>query len=282
MRRTAVFVAFLLLAVTRAASGAEPPYYLALGDSLAQGVQPLPNHTLVNTNQGYVDSVYAYYRLRHPQLQLAKLGCSGESTTTMRFGLSNCKYSKGSQLEDAKEFLHTHRVLFVTLTIGGDDELACVNPANTLNPIDAACLVQGTTAIETNLPEILKELRDAAGPNVPIIGSNYYDPFVAAVVLLPGVQGQMLANDSLQIALDLNARLANRYSDAGMPVADVARAFRMTDFANVPGFNIPLNAFLALTWTWIGAPPPRGPDVHPNAAGYVVIASAFIRTIGPI
>jgi lysophospholipase L1-like esterase len=48
----------------------------------------------------------------------------------------------------------------------------------------------------------------------------------------------------------------------------------------VPGFNVPLNAFLELTWTWIAAPPPRGPDVHPNAAGYSVIATAFVRAIG--
>ena len=87
---------------------------------------------------------------------------------------------------------------------------------------------------------------------------------------------------SLVYTVSLNALIESLCSDAGDRVADVARAFKITDFANVPGFNIPLNAFLSLTWTWIGAPPPRGPDVHPNAAGYAVIATAFVRSIGPI
>jgi len=80
----------------------------------------------------------------------------------------------------------------------------------------------------------------------------------------------------------LNLLIENLCSNAGIPVADVARAFHITDFANVPGFNVPLNVFLSLTWTWIGAPPPRGPDIHPNAAGYAVIATAFVRAIGRI
>jgi hypothetical protein len=29
----------------------------------------------------------------------------------------------------------------------------------------------------------------------------------------------------------------------------------------------------------MSAPPPRGPDVHPNAIGYWAIASAFVKTI---
>jgi hypothetical protein len=115
---------------------------------------------------------------------------------------------------------------------------------------------------------------------VPIVAANYYDPFLAAWVLLPG--GQTLATDSLQVTLGLNALLENLFLGFGVPVADVARAYHITDFANVPGFNIPLNVFLELTWTWIGAPPPRGPDIHPNASGYAVIARAFIKTIGTL
>jgi hypothetical protein len=29
----------------------------------------------------------------------------------------------------------------------------------------------------------------------------------------------------------------------------------------------------------MGAPPPRGPDVHPNALGYAAIAAAFAKVI---
>jgi hypothetical protein len=54
-------------------------------------------------------------------------------------------------------------------------------------------------------------------------------------------------------------------------VANVAAAFRIESF--------PTNVLLALTWTWM-APPPRGPDIHPNADGYAAIAGAFVKAIG--
>ncbi len=87
MRRIAAVVLVLCFMVCgRAYAAPGLPYYLALGDSLGRGTQPLPNGTLVDTNQGYVNGVYSFYRLTHPLLQVAKLGCSGESTTTMIAG----------------------------------------------------------------------------------------------------------------------------------------------------------------------------------------------------
>lgn len=276
MRRIAAVVMMLWLAVCGRAYGAPGlPYYLALGDSLGRGIQPLPDGTLVDTNQGYVDGVYAFYRLRHPLLQVAKLACSGESTTTMIAG-GKCAYPLGNQLAQAVAFLHTHRVLLVTLTIGGDDVLGCITPGGVV----PNCVTPGLTAVGQNLPWILSELRAAAGPDVPIVAANYYDPILAAWVLLPAPQGQALAQLSLGYTVALNMLIESLCSNAGVPVADVARAYRITDFANVPGFNVPLNVFLELTWTWIGAPPPRGPDIHPNAAGYAAIAAAFVRATG--
>jgi len=277
MRRIAALVLVLCFAVCgRAYAAPGLPYYLALGDSLGRGTQPRPDGTLGDTNQGYVDGVYAFYRLRHPLLQRTTLACPGESTTTMIAG-GKCSYSLGNQLAQAVEFLHTHRVVLVTLTIGGDDVLGCITPTGGVVP---GCPEQGLYDVAHNLPQILSELRAAAGPHVPIVATNYYDPILAAWVLLPGAQGQGLAQLSLGYTVALNLLIENLCSNAGVPVADVARAFRITDFANVPGFNVPLNVFLSLTWTWIGAPPPRGPDIHPNAAGYSVIAAAFVRTIG--
>jgi lysophospholipase L1-like esterase len=276
MRRIAVVLLCLALGPCVVASAAPgTPYYLALGDSLAVGIQPQPNGTLVPTSQGYVDGVFAYYRLRRPTLQLAKLGCSGETTTSMISG-GVCNYPLQSQLAQAIAFLHTHRVVLVTITIGGDNILHCISPAG----VDVTCVQNGAAAIGNDLPQILAALRAAAGPHVPIVAANYYDPFLAAWVLLPGGQG--LATDSLQATLGLNALLENIYGGFGVPVSDVARAYHITDFANVPGFNVPLNVFLSVTWTWIAAPPPRGPDIHPNAAGYAVIAGAFVRTIGAL
>ena len=59
-------------------SAAQPTYYLALGDSLAIGVQPSASGD-VATNQGYADDLYAVLRTRISGLTLAKLGCGGET-----------------------------------------------------------------------------------------------------------------------------------------------------------------------------------------------------------
>jgi hypothetical protein len=47
----------------------------------------------------------------------------------------------------------------------------------------------------------------------------------------------------------------------------------------VPFLDIPVNVFVTLLYTWMGAPPPLGPDIHPNAAGYAAIAVAFGQKI---
>ena len=71
---------------TSAGSHAKPvpaSYYLALGDSLSQGVQPAATGASVETPQGYPDQLYAALHPRHPGLRLIKLGCPGETSSTM-------------------------------------------------------------------------------------------------------------------------------------------------------------------------------------------------------
>src|ERR1700761_9355804 len=70
------------------AAGAGPAvrYYLALGDSLAQGVQPNAAGKSVVTDDGYADVLWRHYHAAMPDLRLAKLGCPGETTATMRNG----------------------------------------------------------------------------------------------------------------------------------------------------------------------------------------------------
>ena len=75
-----------------------PPatYYLALGDSLAQGVQPNAAGVSVMTRDGYPDQVYASLHASRPGLKLVKLGCPGETTASMING-GICRYRDGSQ-----------------------------------------------------------------------------------------------------------------------------------------------------------------------------------------
>ena len=86
-----------------AATETAPSYYLSLGDSLAAGTQP----GRAFTNEGYADQLAAALRTKMPTLQLVKLGCPGEATTSMitpdlpfegRTGHNACRYPRGSQL----------------------------------------------------------------------------------------------------------------------------------------------------------------------------------------
>jgi lysophospholipase L1-like esterase len=268
MRARLVGCALLLvLWIAAAAQAAEPVYYLALGDSLAIGIQPARNGSLVPTSQGYVDDLYAFYRTHMPALQVAKLGCSGETTSSMITGVgSSCVYLSGSQLSEAVAFLQTHRVGLITLDIGANDLLHCLNVSA---PIDPSCVSTETSTAASDLATILGTLR-AYAPGVLIVGMNYYDPFLAAWIL--GPNGPAFATASLVATNVFNNALKTIYQLLNVPMADVAAAYRSAHF--------PTNVIVALTWTWMGAPPPRGPDIHPNAIGYAAIARAFVEAIG--
>jgi hypothetical protein len=261
----------LALFTTSTAWAADPRYYLALGDSLAVGVQPDATGQLRPTSQGYADDLYSLYRRFLPSLQLVKLGCSGETTTSMIDGtLSPCSYPAGGQLNQAVAFLqsHPHQVVLITIDIGGDNLLDCLSLSS---PIDPTCVPKAASTAALDLTTILATLRTYAAGAL-IVGMNYNDPLVAAAVFGPA--GRTLAALSLQAVGLFNHALEEVYDALHVPVADVAATFR-TNTTTVNATNV----IIALTWTWMGAPPPRGPDVHPNAIGYLAITSAFVKAI---
>jgi lysophospholipase L1-like esterase len=255
-------------------AAAAQTYYIALGDSLAVGYQPIDKTDTLK--QGYADDLIIPLSKSIPGLSLMKFGCSGETTTSMVQGGLCDNYPVGSsQLDAAVSFLQAHpqQVALVTLDIGANDVDGCVSSTT----IDKSCIDAGFASVSANLPWILRQLRKAAGPKTLIVGMNYYDPFLAAWEL--GGNGQALALQSLTAATEFNVLLGSIYQVFGVPVADIAQAFRIYNFLPVPGENVPVNVFLTLAWTWMGAPAPIGPDIHPNAAGYAVIASAFAAKI---
>src|SRR5947199_8138 len=216
-RSIPVIAAFLTLVLAGAlpatAAGGTSYYYLALGDSLAQGVQPNTRGDSVVTNQGYVDDLYGLYRAEVAGLQLAKLGCPGETTTTMIHG-GVCYPAGTSQLDRAVAFLRSHLVVLVTIDIGANNVLPCVG----LSGIDTGCINQGVGEVSYDLPYILAQLRAAAGPGVPVVAMNYYDPFLAE--WLQGPAGQALAKQSVQFTTFFNSVLAQIYAAARVPDAD--------------------------------------------------------------
>jgi lysophospholipase L1-like esterase len=273
----AVAATAALTACSAAAKPAQATYYLALGDSLSQGVQPDAAGASVETAQGYPDLVYARLRHDHPALRLVRLGCPGETTKTMMHG-GICRYPGGSQLAAADAFLRAHRghVLLVTIDIGANDPQDCISQSGLA---DLASCVGQTTEAATNLSAILASLRAAAGPGVRIVGMSYYLPELAE--WRHGTLGHVVAWVSERIAVAYNDLLDHAYAQAGIGVANVFGAFDTTDFSDpvtVPGLgSLPRNVALICAWTWECAAAPRGPNQHANPVGYQVIANAMLK-----
>jgi lysophospholipase L1-like esterase len=262
------------LAVPAAAS-ARTTWYVALGDSLARGVQPNATGRSVVTNQGYPDALFKTERRRHRGLKLKKLGCPGETTTSMIEG-GICHYAGGSQLAAAKSFLRRHDIAFVTLDIGANDVDGCLKNGS----LDITCVGAGIASSGKNVPKIVGQLRAAANRGTTMVGMTYYDPFLA--LYRQGGTNQALATASLPVAATFNGALKKAYAKARFRVADVAKAFATTDQTptTAPGFGpLPRDVAQICTLTWMCAPAPRGPNIHANAKGYRLIAGAFEKAL---
>jgi lysophospholipase L1-like esterase len=249
-----------------------PRYYVALGDSLADGAASPPGKT-------YVQDLFAHFAPKVPGLTLVNFACSGATSASL-LQPGGCSYPRGvSQLAAAAAFLARHRrdVRLVTIDIGGNDFLRCLGPAP-----DAGCVDRALETLEANLGQILSLLRAAAGPSPPIASMNYFNP--ALVYWFGGSAGQDRARASVAAAARLTEVITRVYGSAGSPVADVARAFAAEDFTELPDTKwgrLPKN--VARVCQWLNTSCPRtGVGVDTNAAGSRVIAMAFQQVIPPL
>jgi lysophospholipase L1-like esterase len=239
-------------------------YYLALGDSLAAGYQPVGG---VDLTGGYTDDVLAGIQATNPKTQLVNLACPGERSTSMVSG-GICPYDQGSQLDQALEFLHAHGryTRAITVQIGANDVQRCVD--RTTLVIDLICIQAGMADVATYLPMILGKLRTQA-PDAQVIVLNYYNPFLAA--WLTG--DTALAQQSAQLQATLNAIIAQAAAASGSTLADVATAFRSTDWTLVGG--VPTNVAYICRYTWMCT---RN-DIHANDAGYTLIGQTVVARL---
>jgi lysophospholipase L1-like esterase len=291
MRRIAATLAVITTIVTVAVTGAVPAlasrdaragstttFYLSLGDSLAQGVQPNSKGVSVETNAGYPNQLATALRQTNPSLRLVKLGCPGETTFTMLAG-GICKYGAGSQVAQAVSFLKQHaaQTQLVTIDIGANDLNKCV-VLPTLPQI-AKCLGKVIPRTVKRLGRIMTQLRGAY-PGT-IIGMSYYVPQLAGW-LQGTMAGRQLARAGVVLGGAFNSQLGSVYTKFSTPVADVFTAFRTKDFRDkvkTPAFGVvPLNVATLCSYTWMCAPPPVGPNEHANVLGYGVIANTFFKT----
>ena len=248
------------------AGAVTPPttYYLALGDSLSTGGGATAGHS-------YVDDIYAHEESLIPGLQLANLGCAGDSTTEMIHGGNCTNYTTGDQLGDAEAFLASHvgAVKFVTIDVGGDDINGCA-PNGVIN---STCVQKGLQGVATNMQTILGGLR-AVGGNVPIVGMVYYDPWLA--FYLNGPSGQQAATASLGLLHQLNSELRGAYKQYQARIAPVQKDFDTWDMALTGSFNgqtLPQDVANVCSWTHMCDP--TSPSNHTNDTGHAVLATAF-------
>jgi lysophospholipase L1-like esterase len=267
--------------VTAAAAGAGASpydYYLALGDSLAFGIQPNASGAQIKSGRGYADDLAAYLRTHgDPGLGFVDLACPGETTGTMLAGGCSNLAASGQtyqvQSDAAAAFLAAHRTahILVTLNVGADNVVHCKSGF-----LGLPCIAKGEAAAGVQLPQILARLKQASGPGTDFLGMNYYDPVLSQ--WLTGAGGRAVAVASVAGIVALNGVLDAGFALSGIKVADVSGAFKTTDFTDQASFNgavVPVNVANVCTLTFACTPAPVGPNIHANDTGYQVMAAAF-------
>lgn len=282
----AVAAALALPAIASAEPG-KMQYVLAVGDSATAGTQAIapavspggsPETQVNRSGEGYADQIVARLQARGEKVQLVNLACYYETTAQMIGGGGLCSYPHGSQLDEAAQFLHAHgkRTIAVMLSIGAND---FVWPCSFL---DEVCYAEKLATAATNIATILSRLR-AEGGDVPISMIDYWDPFLAywLVPEVQGVPGTLLAQLSVPGIVDpVSDTLRAASAPFGVTFVDTQAAFRTYDFTDtttLPGVGeVPVNVANVCAYTWMCT---YG-DIHPNTAGYGVIADAVQAALG--
>jgi len=263
---------------------------MVLGDSVAAGTQQPEPFTA-----GFERKLFRELRDEYDFDEVVNLACPDDDTTEMIAGTGGASEFGSlcygpfaqlppggtSQLDVAVAYLEAHpgEVGLITLTIGANDILAC----DLNDPDVAACLADKLGLIGTNLPYIVARLMVAA-PGVPIVGTNYYNPNLAFWIVDPAI-----ADASQALVPLFNGTLEAVYGAFGVPVADVATAFKTFKARGNPPVNVKAVCRLTLMCERQGGelvlsdydPVEPGPqtDIHPSNKGYRKIANSILDVV---
>lgn len=219
------------------------PVVLAVGDSLAANVG------VDDPRDGYVSRVHAaVQRADGRSYGLRNLGVPGETSGTLL---------SGGQLEQAEAVLAARPATLVLLDIGANDLLGHLTSADcSADLASGPCqrrVEETLVAYRANLATILDRLTAAAG-DARVVLLQAYNPFSL------GIGESTQARASSAILRRLNQVAAEEAARRGVVVAD--------------GFT-PMEGTTAATTHMLDPEP----DIHPNAAGYDVLAAAIVDAL---
>ncbi len=245
-------------------------YYLVIGASSSDGFEPtgIAHHRSRRTLDGYADDVVQMEGYKGVALDMTQIGCPGETVQTILNTkvADHCYTLPLTQLTRAFAFFQANHTSpgLVSIDLGFNNVRPCLSP----KVINEACVAAGIAAVKVDMPKLLKDLKNAAGPNVKFVGLEYYDPFL--VHYFEGATGPATATATLNAMNELNTVLAQAYKSAGVLVADVPTTFDMENNTMETVGNvgqIPENVAQACNLTWMCQPAPYGPDDHPQRRG---------------
>lgn len=255
--------------------------YLDVGASVSVGVQPTPLRPRGQpTNRGYSNRLVAFEAAKGVTLTLKELGCPGESLATMIHGPDPCYHAGDTQLSDAVALLRQHRsaVTLVTVDLGFNTLDVCLRGLD----IDLTCVTPRLALLRRQLRYVMHELTAAAGPHVFFVGLGHYNPYLTSSTKEGAAE--VFAKNSEVALRRMNASLAQVYGAYHVPMANVSAAFHEEDSRKVYlGKKEPttVNVQYECRFTWMCAPKPFGPNIHPTNAGYQAITGAIVAVLPP-
>ncbi len=253
--------------------------YLDLGASVSVGVQPTPRAPGGQpTNRGYSNRLVAYAARRGVELRLTELGCPGESIASMLHGPDPCYVAPDTQLSDAVAFLRAHRSsrVLVSVDLGFNTLNVCFHHLD----IDPTCVTPQLRLLRSQLTLVLRALVGAAGAHVTFVGLGHYNPYLTKSTKEGAAE--VFAGNSVNAMRQMNRAIDQVYGSFGIRVADVATAFHEQDVRVVRYSRheaVPANVHFECLYTWMCAPKPFGPNIHPTDAGYLAIAGAIEKVL---
>lgn len=286
MSRISVLCALAIaaaLAIPSAASAKTSQYYVSLGDSYASGYQPTSKSG--GTRNGFAYQLPGLAAKRGYKLKLVNFGCGGATSSSILNeklaadakckGPGAPKYT-GTQVAAAEKFLKANKgkVGLITVSIGGNDITKCAREADAVT-----CVGKALPVVEKNLATLLKRLRKAGGSKVRLVGITYPD------VILGQWVGENPNQDLAKLSVVafqslINPGLKKTYTAAGGTFVDVTNATggytpldQTTTLAPYGVIPVAVAKVCELTFYCTLR------DIHPQTAGYKIIAELVAATL---